>query len=230
MVRIKLKTKRYLISFLLTLSIFIIGLFVGLYFNQERISYIEDLAFNQKLDYDSMQLQYAYVELIGEENSCLALSKTLETSILSLEDTRIKIEKYSQDFNLDDDKYISLKRQYILAELKYWLLAKKTKEICNRSEVSLIYFYSNEDCDDCSGQSYILTYLKEFFGNELLVFSIDESFDEEPMVSILKNVYNIKNYPTLIIGDKKLEGLVEKDDLNKLICFELKNSELCNGD
>lgn len=205
-----------------------IGLFIGLYFNQERIDYINDVTTSQNLNYESMQLQYAYIDFIGSEKSCVLLSKTLESDLLSLEDLRIKIEKYSRDFNLDDEEYIQLKRKYTLAELKYWLLAKKAKEICGEDVVSLIYFYSPEDCDDCRAQSYILTSLKESFGGKLLIFSIDESFEEESMVGILKEIYDVSKYPALIIEDKAFEGLVEKEDLKKLICFELKESELCD--
>jgi len=229
MVRITFRKRRYIIAFSLTCFIFFIGFLLGFYFNQERIDYVTEIQIIQNLDYESMQLQYAYIDFVGERESCIFLSKTLEDSLLSLEDLRVKIEKYSTDFNLDDVEYDSLKRQYILAELKYWLLAKKTKEMCERDVVSLIYFYSIDDCEYCTAQSYILTSLKKSFGESLLVFSIDESFEKEPMVAILKEVYGVDEYPSLIIEDKAFKGLVEKEDLRKYICLELREDpELCN--
>ena len=94
---------------------------------------------------------------------------------------------------------------------------------------SLCDFYeTDESCFDCSAQGYVLTYLKNVFGDKLLVFSLDVNFDE-PMIQILKENYGVEVLPTLIVEDKVLSGLTKKEELIKELCsyYSKASSELC---
>lgn len=225
MVRV-ISKRRYLLAAFISLAIFLLGLSLGVYLSGTKVGYIENLATKQKLDYDSLQLQYSFIDFIKDEKNCVALNKALENSVVNLENTREKLEAYSEELNMNVERYNELKREYILAEIKYWMLTQKSKEICEREVVSILYFYKEgEECENCSAQSYILTYLKGTFKEKLLVFSIDASFeDEEPLVKLLKEVYNVNEYPTLIIDGKTYTGLVEMEDLQKKICSHYKSS------
>lgn len=216
---------RYLAAALISLMIFLLGLSLGIYLSGTRVGYIEELANKQKLDYDSLQLQYNFIDLIKDEKNCVALNKALDLSVDNLENTRVKLELYSEDINMNGQKYNDLKREYMLAEIKYWMLTQKSAEICKRDAVYVLYFYKEGDeCPDCETQSYILTYLKGIFKEKLMVFSIDASFDEsEPLVKILKDVYNVDEYPTLVVNGKTYDGLIELNKLKREICYQYTN-------
>ncbi|MDD5178010.1 MAG: hypothetical protein PHT54_01870 [Candidatus Nanoarchaeia archaeon] len=220
------KKRRYLIAFFITLFVFVIGMLVGFSFNKQRENYLSGVMDAQRMDYDSLQLQYAFVDTMKTEGVCSGISQAMSKSVSDLEELRVRIEDYSTDDSFTKVDYETLKRDYLLAQIKYWLLDKQSKRICDRDSVSVLYFYINEDdCSECSTQSYVLTYLKKLFGEKLLVFSMDSEFKNEPLVDIVVNTYNITEYPTLVVDNEVYPGLMESDGLKPVICehFREKN-------
>ena len=219
----ELNKKRYIIAALLTGFIFILGLMLGLVIEGKRVQYIESMNRIEKLDYSSLQLQYAYIDQLSQEKNCDAVSKTFEKNIIQLENTRERLENYEQNANLNKKDLHALKREYIIAQLNYWLLAKRIKKICNRDLVAILYFYSTkEKCPDCGKQAFILTYLKQQFKDKLLIFSFDSTYKDEPMIGMLKDQYGINKYPTLVIEEEVFGGFIPKDEILKTICSSYK--------
>ncbi|MBI4153869.1 hypothetical protein HY501_00895 [Candidatus Woesearchaeota archaeon] len=215
----EISKNKYIVAGIITLAVFIIGLLLGVSLSGERMNYAQEQMRIQKLGIDSLQIQYQFLNSFNIQNSCSAISKTFEVNVKNLIDLGNKIEKYSSDVNFNVEEFNDLKREYILAELRYWILSKKAKEACSRDFITILYFYSDEeDCFSCSTQSRILTYLKGQLDNKLLVFSIDGSFQTEPMVSILKESYNITSYPSVVIDDQAYNGLLTEEDLTKELC------------
>ncbi|MDD5331772.1 MAG: conjugal transfer protein TraF [Candidatus Nanoarchaeia archaeon] len=218
-----LRKRRYLFAFLITAAIFLIGMLVGYSFNIQKENSLNEVMSNQRMDYDSLQLQYAFIDVMKNNGMCDGISETLSKSVSDLEELRVRIENYNKDDRFSMVDYQNLKRDYLLAQIKYWLLDKQSKEICRRDSVSILYFYTNE-CADCETQSYVLTYLKELFGERLLVFSIDSEFKEEPLVDILLKTYGVNEFPTLVIEEKSHSGLLESDGLKEEVCSYFKDS------
>ncbi len=214
MVDRKIYFKRHLSAFVITTMIFVVGLLIGINLTNTRIEKIQKINEEQKADFESLQLQYIY--LTTQNKSCLAFEKTLEQSVYDLENARIKVENYIQAS--ENEELDRIKRNYMLTELRYWLLAQQAKETCGSEKISILYFYQlDQKCPSCATQGYILTYLKDIFKEKLLIFSIDMDMPDH-MIEILKNVYNVTTAPSLVIEDKKAEGLTEKEDLKKKLC------------
>lgn len=215
----KISKEKYVIAAFLTAGIFLLGLFLGFVIEGKRVSYIQSVSEEQRLDFSSLQLQYAYIDQLNRDKDCNAVIKTSEKYLENLEATRIKLETYTDNSKLNQRDFDILKREYIIAQLNYWLLAKKTKDLCNSDSVSILYFFSTEDkCPNCDQQAFILTYLKKIFKEKLLIFALDSEYTGESMLDILKNRYDVVTFPTLIIEEKKLESLVSKDKILKEIC------------
>lgn len=232
MVTRKVSKSRYFLAFLITLVVFVLGLLLGLVIEGKRVQLIELQDQQQKLDFSSLQLQYQMVNLFGEEKNCEALKKTFVESSRNLEVSRQKLEEYLLDTNFNKEKFNLLKREYTLAQLNFWLLIKKTKDVCDLEHAVIFYFYGdNNICPECADQAYVLTYLKNKLGAGLLNFAFDAQFEEEPLITILKESYGIKVYPSLIVNGKKLERFVPKEEILKEICPLYKNTptELCEG-
>ena len=57
-----------------------------------------------------------------------------------------------------------------------------------------------------------------------MVFTIDMTLTrEEPMLKVLKNVYNIQQYPTIVVEEVPYTGVIEKEQLGQVICKLYKN-------
>lgn len=212
---VEMEIKKHITALVLTAAIFIIGLLIGITITQSRSTYLEEAVRSQKLDYESMQLQSLYITSLNQ--SCSVLSKALESSLNNLETARIKLENYITQSRKESLE--STKREYMLAELRYWILAQNTKKTCNQDSVLLLYFYQKDElCNSCSTQGYILTALKDKLKNRLLIFSLDSDFVEEPLIPIIKETYDIKTVPAIIIQDQKIEGITSLENITKIIC------------
>ncbi|MBW2984193.1 hypothetical protein KY361_03705 [Candidatus Woesearchaeota archaeon] len=227
----KISKEKYLVAALITLGVFFLGLLLGLVIEGRRVSYIEALDREQKLGYESLQLQYAFIDQLSQEKNCDAVSKTFALTVESLESARIRLESFDEDSSLNKYDFDLLKREYVLAQIRFWLLEKKKKELCGTDSVSVLYFFTDSKaCPKCDEQSFILTYLKKRFKDKLLIFSFDSKLEGEPMISLLKSTYEIYTYPTLIIDGDKYGGFKTKYELLEIICgYYKRDRPECTG-
>ncbi|MBI2124408.1 hypothetical protein HYT92_01315, partial [Candidatus Pacearchaeota archaeon] len=189
--------EKYIVAGAITIGIFLLGLFLGLAIEGKRVNYIESIGRKQALEFSSLQLQYAFIDQLSQEKNCLAVQNTFEQNINNLESTRIRLENFDRDATLNKNELDILKNEYMLAQIRYWLLAERTRELCGSDIVSILYFFSDEkECPDCDRQAFVLTYLKKKFKDRLLIFSFDSKYEAEPMIPLLKRTYNITDYPT----------------------------------
>jgi len=222
----KISVRRILIAFLLTSGVFLIGLLVGSTLTSERSQYLESIASQQRLDYNSLQLQELYLNTQSNNASCLTIRRILQDSLNLVADAQLKVDRYILESS--EKNYMEIKRDYTLAQIRYWLLDQKIKESCKSEEVSILYFYSNEGCNECGPQGTILSYLKQKLGDKLLVFSLDADFTEEPMVGIMKQTYNITSIPSIVIENQVFNKLVTRDQLLNMICSHYSEKpEIC---
>ena len=214
-----LSRDKYIIAGSITLGIFLLGLFLGLAIEGKRVNYIESSSKKQNLDFNSLQLQYAFIDQLSQEKNCLAVQKTFEQNINNLESTRIRLENFDRDAKINKNEFELLKNEYLLAQIRYWLLAQRTKKLCGTDLVSILYFFSDQrECPDCDKQAFVLTYLKKKFKDKLLIFSFDSKFEAEPMIPLLKKTYDITKYPTIVIEGKPKSGFQDKDTILREIC------------
>ncbi len=231
MVREQFRKRRYVLAGILTLMVFLLGLMLGLVIEGKRLQYYQNINQEQRLDYASLQLQYEYINQLKEEKNCPALLKAYDESVKSLEGLRSRLEMYSRQTTINKNEFEMLRREYMLEQVRYFLFAKQAKELCNQDAVTILYFYSSDAiCTDCGKQEFILTYLKKKFGDRLLNFAFDERQDD-PMIKMLKQSYDLKTYPSLIISGDKYEGFMSAEDLLGVICGRyVQPPDECKGE
>ncbi len=222
--------RRYVLAAFLTLMIFVLGMMLGLVIESKRVVYIQQQAKQQELDFLSLQLQYQYVDQLGQEKNCPAVAEALDEAVTNLESARKRLEGYTATSNINRGEFELLQKDYTLAQIRYWLLAKRTRDLCNTEFATILYFFSDdEDCASCNEQSFVLTYLKKRLKDKLLNFIIYEKQDET-MVAMLKKTYNITQYPTLIIENQKFDGFISREEILNEVCKSYASeTEDCMG-
>lgn len=216
----KIKKNRYVLALFISIILFVMGFLLGVVVSGYKIGYIQELYEEQTADYESLQFQYVYLENLENLNKtedCKTIEAVLENNLKFLGPAQEKIEAYETTGDINNMDYRIIKRKYTIANLRYWLLAEKSKELCGSELVSILYFYSQE-CAICKDQGYILSQLKNVFGDKLLIFPLDTSIKEEPMVDILRRRYQIFEFPTLVIEDKVISKFLAKKEILKEIC------------
>jgi thiol-disulfide isomerase/thioredoxin len=120
-----------------------------------------------------------------------------------------------------DSKTNSLKNNYFLYEIKHWLFVKKLIAECNANYTAILYFYATTDCDLCEAQGIVLSEVKKTHKN-ILIYSFDINSDYS-LINILKEIYDVKTAPSVIINDKLYENFLTQEDLEKIL-FQAKLS------
>lgn len=214
---------KYILAGVITAVIFILGMLLGLVIEGKRADYIQEQSREQTADLKSLQLQYQLISEFNQQKNCIAVSTTFENYMKELDLTEERLLGYEKEATINKNEFKVLRKDYIQAQVNYWLLAKKTKEICNTDFVTLLYFYSpSEYCGDCDKQGFVLTYLKQRLKDKILIFSFDSSFKEEPIIDLLIKIYSVKKYPSLIVEDELIQGFHDSDAILKEICSRYK--------
>ena len=214
--------KKYVAVFVVTVIIFLLGLSIGFIFDKGKIEELRDINQRQSLDYVSLQLQYTLLNEFNENISCGALNAALYQNLLALDRSLKDVINAKEKSIFSRGRYDIINRQYLLDNINYFILSKKAQRLCKMDVVNVLYFFS-DDCMSCPAQGTVLSYLKNLFGERLLVFPINVK-TLEPLVDILKSKYGINNLPSVVVGEKTYE-FTEREDLTKLICKEFKNEQ-----
>jgi hypothetical protein len=200
--------KKYVIVLFITTTIFITGLWFSNYLGNKKIDQLKTIESSISLDLMSSETQFS---LMGEL-SCKDVSTTVLSSELnSLAD---KITYSENNIGTDNTDVISLKKYYSLLEIKDYLLMKQITQRCGQKSVFILYFYKNDNCDDCTKQGYVLTSLRETYPN-LRVYSFDYNLNVSA-ISAMKSIYKVPDkLPALVINGKVYPGLQTVDEIVK---------------
>ena len=200
--------KKYTIVLFITITIFITGLWFSNYLNNKKIEQLKSIESTISLDLLSSEVQFSLLE----EQSC----KDISTSVLSKELNSLadKISYSESNIGTNNNDIISLKKYYSLLEIKDYLLMKKITERCGEKSIFVLYFYKNDNCEECTRQGYVLTSLREKYPN-LRVYSFDYNLDNAAIKAMI-SIYKVPdNLPALVINGKVYSGFKNVDEIEK---------------
>ncbi|MCX6701816.1 MAG: hypothetical protein NTX96_01310 [Candidatus Zambryskibacteria bacterium] len=206
----KINSKKYLYSFLITVIIFSTAIFLSNYFGQKKLDEIRNIQDKISIDILSSETQFSLLE----ESLCKDLGTgTLSTELANLEN---KLAYTENERGVNDPEVQTLKQYYSLLEIKDYLLMNKISDKCKKTPLSIIYFYSNNDCGDCEKEGYVLTRLRETYP-ELRIYSFDYNLNISAVKTLI-SINKVENkLPALIIKDKIYYGFQSIEDLEKAV-------------
>jgi hypothetical protein len=159
---------------------------------------------------------------LNKNISCNMLTQALEKVIDEAGKLGDKVSLYETTEKIKDESFYELKKDYTLTLIRYWFYVEEIKKNCDKGNlVTVLYFYSNQDCFDCLSQGTILTYMKQKYPQNLMVFALDYDLDLS-IISSLKRVYGVQKVPSLVINGEKYEGLATLEKLNDVLCSKYK--------
>jgi len=204
----------YLAAAFFSLLLYLLGVFSGLFIEKSMADYTKEQVYSLQRRLENLQLEYAYLSIIGEELSCEQLTSLVGASTQ-------EVWELGKELDDKDPKFEELKRDYALLSTKAWILNSYVKKHCDADVVVLLYFYS-VPCEDCIQQGYILDELRSEYKNRLLVFVLNSDLDE-PIVKTLKVAYRVEQTPAIVVDEKTYSGLTEKTKLKEVIDQKLEN-------
>ncbi len=202
---------------LISALLFAAGLAIGYGLNTQRLSDIEQRSAEMARAVQNLQLQLLFLDVLGKNASCPVLKQIMSYTVRNYEQLGGKLaNKELEDYS----KYQMLLKDYYIASINYWLLAKKLEQSCGQSYKTILFFIS-KSCDPlipnpCDDQAFVLTYLKQQMGESLLIFTISSDI-QEPAIQALINYYNITEYPTIVIDEKVYTGFQDLEKLKTIL-------------
>ena len=192
----------FLQALFLTIVMFIIGMYVGIifedknidraesYFSQSEISLMDIMALNGLLDSGQVSC-----DVLKQNNFDFADQVYREAKLL---DDYEKAGRVTGDF-------IYIHRKYDLLRTLLWMNAIEVKKQCGNFS-TIVYLYDYEVSDliikaEQSVWSRILIELKEKNGEEVLLIPIARS-DDFISLETLTNSFGIVKYPVVIVNEK----------------------------
>lgn len=219
----KLDYSKYIISLVITISIFATAFYVSAYFSNKKVESLSNIQNSIAVDILSNETQFLLKEISCNEDNFNPVS----TQINELGD---KLTYTESQLGNDNENVKYLKKYYSLLQIKDYLVGKKIADKCGKSKkpIFLIYMYSNKKgmCDDCGKQAEVLSELRNTFP-ELRVYTFDYDLQLAP-IDTMKKIYKIEisnsNFPILVVEDKAYYGLKNLDELKALLPDTLKEA------
>jgi hypothetical protein len=189
-------SKRYILAFIIGTAVFILGFAITqsvAYLEYQRISNMQTM-----LSYDIFQdkLKYSlFNEDICSHESYTEISENLAFQGRIIDDLENKLGK-------DNEDVLFRKRFYSLVEAEHFEFINQVNEKCSTKINTILFFYSNlpDDLDNSEQTGRLLTTVANSNQN-LIIYSFDINLNSK-IVELLKQEYNIKNSPTIIINSQ----------------------------
>lgn len=208
----KISLGLYGTAFVISLVIFLAGVFVGTLMDNASVETISTgiTAAHERIS--SVQLL-----LLMDANSsafCPVYLSELEQIDDSVENFGYRLTYLEEEKNVYDD---DLKKEYFVLEAESYLLSEKVQGLCGDDSVLLIHFYSNQDCADCREQGLEILKARDAMADvDVKLYSFDGELGS-PVAEALMNQYNIREYPSVVINGVRHKGYRDSDELEQLI-------------
>lgn len=201
---------RYLVAFLLTASVFVLGIFLGIIISDVKISKIYGYERELMINLVTQDVQSALLE----GGTC----KFVDNSVVSQELFKVgdRLDALEKELGKDDENVISLKNYYIILEVKDYLFFKKLNDECDGGYILNLFFYSNDPkkCGGCKDQGFVLSYARAK-NEKIRTYSFDVDL-ELPVIQYLVDYYDIEGVPSVVFNGEVINGFVDAEKVDEI--------------
>jgi hypothetical protein len=216
-----LKSKKHVFweAFLLTILIFVLGIFLGIGFEKRNINIIEDYYSKSEI---SMIDMFVLQNLINSEDyPCKNLIQTTIKFADKIYEEAQLLETYEKS-NILTDKIILSHKKYDLLRTFIWINSLTISKKCSKDFIQIVYLYeyNPENIETKATQavwSNILKEVKQKYGNKIILIPIAINNNLSSIDTIISK-FEIKKFPVVIIKENIiLNELKSSTDIEKLI-------------
>lgn len=214
-----MKTSRYIVAFLVTAVIFAMAFLASTVFSSKKIDQLRDIQDKISTDILSIEIRFS---LLGS-TSCehLVSNDNFENELTNeLNSLAGRVKFMESERGVEDADVLLVKEKYNLLQIKDYLLMKELGERCKHDISSIVYFHS-QDCTLCSRQSAILDEIHRRYPT-VRIYWMDKDLST-PAVQTLVSMFEVKETPTIFIDGTMHPGLIQLEDLEKLLPEEITN-------
>ena len=198
------KKRVFLEALLLTLLVFLLGMLVGVLFEEKRVDVIKEYYIQSEVSLMDIFALNNFANLKDVDCDNLRNSN-VDFADRIYEEAKL-LYRYEKSGRLTDDMNLQHKK-YDVMRTFLWINTMKYNELCEEKRTHTIvylYDYSTKDLSikaTNSVWSKILEDLKEKYGHDIILIPIAIDSNLVSLNSILEN-FEIEKYPALIVDNK----------------------------
>ena len=206
---LKNNLSKYIITFVITALLFGGAFYLSNYFNNKKTESIKVTEDQISIDLLSSETQFD----IFKQSSCDQIDGSILEGDLDTLGNRLRYME--GQIGIDNPEVVQLRKYYSILQIKDYLLMKNYNTNCNKKNVAILYFYSN-NCQDCVKQDYVLTDLRDTYP-KLHIYYFDYNLD----LSALKTLISLNKVsdqtPSFMINDKIYNGFMSSEKLQSIV-------------
>ncbi|MDO8509025.1 MAG: hypothetical protein Q7S27_05060 [Nanoarchaeota archaeon] len=216
----KSKFRIFLESLIISVLILIIGFSLGLFVEAYRTNKIVDYYKDYEIQALDLKLQNYYFQIM-DKSSC---EEAIEQNFIFADDIYTQglvLEKYEEANQISDDLFREKKR-YVLLKTELWLNSLLLKDKCSEPFDTIVYFYSGDPKNSAlvaqqKVLSNVLRTVKENKGNKVILLPIAGDLKLKA-VDLQRRVYDVTTLPTVMINEKViLEGFHTVEEIESYL-------------
>lgn len=164
-----------------------------------------------------------------ESDSCSAMQKWIDTSTPKIKDLRKDVAAYESSSKFESEEYTILKKRYTNLVLQNMMEIRTLEQNCDKEMLDIVYVYSKYNCPSCEDQGTVLTYYRQKYDERLIVHPLDADLDMDS-VNFIEELYNVTEYPVIIVDGEVHRGLQDKQELGDIIEENLEPMNQTQGE
>jgi len=213
--------------FLITLYVFIAGIFVAELINRQKISIVKDEISGLKDMIQSTGIMMSVNDAAGKKVHCSFFESESESISMYSEELAQKMDRLSKSYIFPNRELENAKKDYFLSIINNWIYIEQVKKNCNSSMVTVLFFYNSSCKDECDMESFYLSYYRGRDPANVRILMIDKEVD----VSIIKAItldFNITKVPAVVINSEKtIQGYINATEVELELCAGFSGLSFC---
>jgi hypothetical protein len=204
---------------ILTIFIFLIGLLIGIIFENYRLANIRKSISESEIRWNDARLLSYYIANLEKKDCELAFEKNLEYNE-KIYSYGKEIEQAIEASRLTPELEEGWRR-YTLLQVQFLLSSIELKEECNLNYSIVVHLFRRKNTtyeEEINNklQRSILLDLKEKCGRNMMLIPITADMNLIVVDYIVKK-FNITTYPSVIVNQKVFQGLTKMEELEKIV-------------
>lgn len=208
-------------SLVITILVFAVGLLLSYGLDFLRIDEVVNTMNTHELDTESYLVEKEFVSTFGGDD-CRLMTDRIGEIKLEMTEVGQDLSNYGGKTIFKKGEFDLLKRKYFLLQLNFLGIIEELNDKCGLNYVPILFFFELDNSKS-ERQGFILDDYAQAHRSDVIVVALDKDYEDEPLINLLKEKYNVTSAPTIIINNKvKFEKLTYTGEINATVWSYLR--------
>lgn len=215
-----IKKEKYVISFLLTTLVFVIGISIGSEITRSRVESIQHSLALDVLDSQSLEVELSILQQLGKKDD---LCTYVESRLPDIVRKKVEIGRRFDVGDVPKENADLLTAQFVVSLGRYIVFEGIQEKECNIEKPKVLFFPDSSETS--REQARVLDNIVFRLGDvNITVFSFSKVLmEDQQIVKLVYNLNNVTKNPTIIIKGVKYESFQSLDKVIEILCNSYNN-------